>query len=216
MIFWNKIKSMFTKVDKDGFKTIYKGKYIEYKVHVKTGYEKVGRTTTKYNNEDAVVIIGKNIDTGKYVCILEKRLPTEGHSGKDRVIAFPAGLVDDDGAEEAAKRELREETGYEIVRTRNITPVLYNSAGMTDESCKIVYCDVQKTGEQDLQDNEQIDVIELSTEQFFALTNTEMYAICAKVYQFFADLDFFTNEMSEDSAFHTVKDMKEKMDNKDK
>jgi ADP-ribose pyrophosphatase len=54
---------------------------------------------------------------------------------------LPAGLIDgDEPPEEAARRELLEETGYELVDVTQVSPPNYSSTGMTDEAVTIVFC----------------------------------------------------------------------------
>jgi ADP-ribose pyrophosphatase len=57
---------------------------------------------------------------------------------------LPAGLVDgDELPADTAKRELKEETNLELVSIQEITPFLFNSAGMTNEVVSIVFCRAQ-------------------------------------------------------------------------
>jgi len=66
-----------------------------------------------------------------------------------REICFPAGLIDQkdyeggktaqEAAKSAAVRELKEETGLTLTVTGVSPPNLYSSAGMSDESCMIVF-----------------------------------------------------------------------------
>lgn len=59
----------------------------------------------------------------------------------DYCLEFPAGLIDArETAEEAATRELKEETGLDVVEILGKIPAGYSSAGMTDEKVAIVYC----------------------------------------------------------------------------
>lgn len=55
---------------------------------------------------------------------------------------FPAGLIDEgETAVEAAKRELREETGLEIVKIEAVLSPAYASQGTSDELMQIVVCE---------------------------------------------------------------------------
>ncbi len=103
------------------------------------------------------------------MCIKEKRIvlsdvcgyknELEDDDDKIALIDFPAGIIDgNDTAIQTAERELLEETGFQLINPI-ATPLCFNSAGMTDESCIIVYGDAVRVGEQDLQDNEEIEVI---------------------------------------------------------
>src|SRR5437764_592182 len=52
----------------------------------------------------------------------------------DYVYELPAGLADDgETIEDTARRELREETGFELVRIKHTSPPVYSSSGLTDE-----------------------------------------------------------------------------------
>lgn len=54
---------------------------------------------------------------------------------------IPAGLIDgDESPVDTARRELLEETGYEMVDVLKVSPPSYSSTGMTDESAVMVYC----------------------------------------------------------------------------
>lgn len=177
-------------------KEIYKGRFLVYKQDSKTGYEMVSRTSTVPLKEDAVIIIGMNIETMKYVCIFERRIAIKDHSGNETALGFPAGLTDGEGAEIAAERELSEETGYEIVNVNHVTPIIYNSEGMTDESCRLVYCDIKPFGKQDLQGNEKIEVVEMDTEDFENFLQSERYKtteLGAKLCQHFQTLIMYKN-----------------------
>jgi ADP-ribose pyrophosphatase len=62
----------------------------------------------------------------------------------DYEYGFPAGLVDNgESVEQAARRELKEETGLTVSRFIKISPPIYSSAGMTDESVAMVYVECE-------------------------------------------------------------------------
>lgn len=76
----------------------------------------------------------------------------------DYEIGFPAGLLNvDEAPAEAARRELFEETGLEIQKIHCVTPPLYSSAGLTNESVVLVYCSV--SGDINTSHNEEDEVI---------------------------------------------------------
>lgn len=112
---------------------------------------------------DAVVIVA-TLNIGgeeKLVVIKEFRVPIW-----DYEYGFPAGLIDDgEDIEETVRRELKEETGLELVRIKHISKPVYSSAGLTDESCHMVL--VEASGEPSkewLHGSEDIEVLLLDVQ----------------------------------------------------
>lgn len=121
-----------------------------------------------FNNEDdkidAVVIIAKHIEEDKLIVIRQFRVPINGY-----VIELPAGLVDgNENFEEAVKRELKEETGLDLISIdkEGTKEKVYVSAGMTDESIALVKCSCNGVvSKENLEDDEDIEVIMLSKDE---------------------------------------------------
>jgi ADP-ribose pyrophosphatase len=92
---------------------------------------------------DAVVIV-PTIDTDqgrKLVITKEFRIPIW-----DYEYGFPAGLIDPgEDVEATIARELKEETGLDLVRIRHISTPVFSSAGLTDESCNMALVEAQGT-----------------------------------------------------------------------
>jgi ADP-ribose pyrophosphatase len=77
----------------------------------------------------------------RLVMVREFRVPVG-----DYIFAFPAGLLDPgESIEEAARRELREETGLEVVVVHRVTQPLYSSSGLTDEAVALIFVDACAT-----------------------------------------------------------------------
>lgn len=121
-----------------------------------------------FNNEedkiDAVVIIANHIEEDKLIVIRQFRVPINGY-----VIELPAGLVDgNENFEEAVKRELKEETGLDLISIdkEGTKEKVYVSAGMTDESIALVKCSCNGVvSKENLEDDEDIEVIMLSKDE---------------------------------------------------
>ncbi|MEA1967420.1 MAG: NUDIX hydrolase [Thermodesulfobacteriota bacterium] len=104
---------------------------------------------------DAVVLVPWHREKNRLVIIREFRVPLGGYQ-----YGFPAGLVDEkESVEQAGKRELKEETGLDLVKVLKKSPPVYSSSGMTDESVSLLY--VECSGEPSLEFNEDSEDIEV-------------------------------------------------------
>jgi len=92
-----------------------------------------------FKKPDAVIIVPLHTETNKIVITKEYRVPLGGFE-----YGFPAGLLDaGESLQDAARRELKEETGLTITRfIKNSQPV-YSSAGMTDESVSMAFVECE-------------------------------------------------------------------------
>jgi ADP-ribose pyrophosphatase len=112
---------------------------------------------------DAVVIVATIDADGKKKLVVTKefRVPIW-----DFEYGFPAGLIDDDeDVETTVARELKEETGLELVRIRHISTPVFSSAGLTDESCHMVLVEARgQTSDKWLDESEDIEVLLLDVE----------------------------------------------------
>ncbi len=119
----------------------------------------------KEDKVDAVAIAAYHIGYKKLVIIKQFRVPIN-----DYLYELPAGLVDKDDKDvvESVKRELKEETGLDLLDLNKNYSIekTYLSPGMTDESIAMIFCtcdgELNKDG---LEDDEDIEAILVSQEE---------------------------------------------------
>lgn len=114
---------------------------------------------------DAIVVVPQIRRPGKeplLVITKEYRFPLANYEW-----AFPAGLAEEgESALDVARRELKEETGLDMVSAGHLSPVTFSSAGMTDESNQMIFCWAEgDPANADLQDLEDIETLFLTGDQ---------------------------------------------------
>jgi ADP-ribose pyrophosphatase len=104
---------------------------------------------------DAVLMIPFHTTEKKLVVLREYRVSLAGFQYE-----FPAGLMDEgETLEEASRRELMEETGLALTRITGISPPLFNTAGLADESVALIYCECDGVPSTDI--NQGTEIIEV-------------------------------------------------------
>ncbi len=119
------------------------------------------KTFEMVKRADTVQIIA--INDGKIILNKEK----QPHL-LEEYIAIPAGMHDDESENEfqAAKRELREETGYTFKSWKLIEARQSGSGKMEHIVYTFLATDLDQIGEQELDSGEKIEVLEMSFEDF--------------------------------------------------
>ena len=135
--------------------------------------------TNNFTKPDAVVMVPFHKSKKKIVITKEYRVPLA-----DYEYGFPAGLIDEgETVREAARRELKEETGLDLTRFIKIGPCIYSSAGMTDESVSMVYIECDGAPSTDGNEgSENIEVIFVSREEALQLCNDSSLKFDAKAW----------------------------------
>lgn len=133
--------------------------------------------TTGGNRPDGVVIFSLAGEKKDHVVLVRQfRYPIA-----DYVYELPAGLIENgENHREAAIREMKEETGLEF-RPLDVDPMyerpFYNSVGMTDESCNLVYGYCEGTvSREGLEETEELDVVLADREEAVRILSSEKVA----------------------------------------
>jgi ADP-ribose pyrophosphatase len=119
-------------------------------------------------------------EPSRLVMVREFRVPLGGYS-----YALPAGLIDPgESVEETIRREVREETGFEVTAIHRVTQPLFSSSGLTDEAASIAFVDVQghPQSSQALEKGEEIEVVLLDHEGACRLCDDTSVLIDAKAW----------------------------------
>lgn len=138
-----------------------------------------------YNEKDkvdAVIICAYHKDSEKLVIIKEFRVPINKY-----IYELPAGLVDsdDENFESAVKRELKEETGLDVIEIKKDLSCnqVYLSPGMTDESAAFVYCICEgEISNKFLEDDEDIEAILISQEEAGEIIKNNIISLDIRAY----------------------------------
>ncbi len=135
-----------TVINKGKFVTLSAVNYLDNKGNTKQ-WQMVSRDeqpkciTGRIQHPDAAIIVPYHHREEKLVVIKEFRIPVG-----DYQYGFPAGLLDPgEDLADAAGRELKEETGLDLVRICRYSPAVFSSAGLTDESVSLVFAEVEGT-----------------------------------------------------------------------
>lgn len=108
-----------------------------------------------FNRADAVLIGAYTFINSKLYLLLEEQFR---QALNHTVFSFPAGLCDKEDKDvfETAKRELKEETGYDACDYKLLLPPSPTSEGMSDECNSVVTCRLLEKGKDDKEEFEDI------------------------------------------------------------
>ncbi|MCD6567998.1 MAG: NUDIX hydrolase [Dehalococcoidia bacterium] len=144
-----------------GRETIFEGEHLRFvRKHFQArNREGVWETIERKDvyNRGAVIIVPLTAE-GEFILEKNWRPPVES-----AVIQFPAGLTDKEGEseEDAARRELMEETGYEAGKLIPVMPVPLCPALTPTRANHFFAPDVRFTGHQKMDISEEIEVLKI-------------------------------------------------------
>lgn len=173
-------------------KKIHEGHFIHrYDITYETesGHEKVyemisrkpdidSLETLHVSKPDAVVLILTDESDEHILLNKEFRLATG-----QWIYNFPAGLIDgDESPEQAAKRELFEETGLELGEVRDVIPLSYSAVGFANETNVCVVAHASGTIRPSDSEVEEIEAGWYSRDEVRGLLKSELFAARTQAY----------------------------------
>lgn len=134
-------------------KSIYEGKILNLSVHkVETKNGTSYREIVEHRGAVCAVPVNKN---GKIVLVKQFRKAAE-----DFLLEIPAGKLEvGEKPEEAVKRELKEETGYDVLNIEYVTK-FYTSPGFANEIIYLYIADLGEKGDTNFDEGEDIEIFE--------------------------------------------------------
>jgi ADP-ribose pyrophosphatase len=162
-------------------------------------WEVAVRKTTAKSGVDAVAIGNILIHPSKppsTLLVIQYRPPLDKYT-----VEWPAGLVDaDESAEQAAEREMKEETGYEG-KIIEVGPVVASDPGMTSSTLQLVMMEVQLRDEegkdmpeQRLDDGELIERVVVPLDELYdklcEWSRRERWMVAGKLFYWAAGMHF--------------------------
>lgn len=167
-------------------------------------WESAIRKTTSAGGVDAVaignILLSPNSSTpAQTMLVVQYRPPLDSYT-----VEWPAGLIDaDETAEEAARREFKEETGYEVSKVLSVSPVQAADPGMSNANMQLVMVEAEipegeKMPEQRLDDGERIERVVVPLAELYQrlveYSKKERFVVAAKLLHFAQGMEFMKGQ----------------------
>ncbi|KAK4649940.1 hypothetical protein QC762_703780 [Podospora pseudocomata] len=184
--------------------TLQKIEYTDQTGKARTWEVASRKTRSAKTGVDAVAIGNILLSPNKApstLLVIQYRPPLDAYT-----VEWPAGLIDEDEtAEEAAVREFKEETGYEVSRVLSVSPVQAADPGLSNANMQMAMVEVEvpeleagSLPEQRLEDGEHIErvVVPLAElyEKLVEYSKRERFIVAAKLFHFAAGMDFMKTQ----------------------
>ena len=143
-----------------------------------TTLEKLQNIPESQYSADAVVIIMHDLSGDKVLLNKEYRMAIGGF-----VYNFPAGLIDKgEEARVSAARELKEETGLDLIEITDVWPMSYSAVGLSNETSIVVIGKASGNFSQSTSADEEIEAGWFSKAEVKELLATENFAARTQAY----------------------------------
>lgn len=143
-----------------------------------TTLEKLQNIPESQYSADAVVIIMHDLSGDKVLLNKEYRMAIGGF-----VYNFPAGLIDQgEEARISATRELKEETGLDLIEITDVWPMSYSAVGLSNETSIVVIGKASGNFSQSTSADEEIEAGWFSKAEVKELLATENFAARTQAY----------------------------------
>ncbi len=143
-----------------------------------TTLEKLQNIPESQYSADAVVIIMHDVSGDKVLLNKEYRMAIGGF-----VYNFPAGLIDQgEEARISAARELKEETGLDLIEITDVWPMSYSAVGLSNETSIVVIGKASGNFSQSTSADEEIEAGWFSKAEVKELLATENFAARTQAY----------------------------------
>lgn len=156
----------------------YKNRVGNDKIYEMISRDKNIRKFEDINGKDpqAVVLVVFNKDYSKLLLNLEFRMAVN-----EKVYNMPAGLIEQgESIEDAARRELKEETGLDIISIIDILNPAYSSVGISNEKTVCVICTAEGELGGNPEPDEEIECYWYSKDDIIRLINDESVKMAAR------------------------------------
>ena len=160
------------------YNLLYKNRLGQDKVYEMISRDKNIQTGEDLNSREsqAVILVVFNPDFSKILLNTEFRMAVN-----QNILNMPAGLIEEgESVEDAARRELKEETGLDLVSVIDILNPTFSSVGISNEKTQVVFCTAMGKIGGNPEPDEEIECNWYSKDEVISLLNNENISMAAR------------------------------------